>query len=481
MTASPRLLALSAPILLVDDDSSITAGLALLLKQGGYKTVAAATPAEALQRLDQTPTCALVLQDMNFTRSTTGAEGLELLRQIKARRPELPVILMTAWGSINLAVEGMKAGASDFVTKPWNNQQLLSTVETALGLAAVPVAAGGESPGREALDESFDFGPLVGEDPRLLRILQIIGRVAPTDASVLITGESGTGKELVAEAIHRNSRRRAGPFVKVNLGGISASLFDSEMFGHVKGAFTDARSDRQGRFALADGGSIFLDEIGELDAAGQVKLLRVLQDRTYEVLGSSQSRQVDVRVVSATNRNLADMVSRGLFREDLLYRLNLISMHLPPLRERAVDIGRLVRQFLGSLASVYRREHLDLSPAALRFLQAQSWPGNVRQLRHWVERAVLMNPDVATLDVGHLQTTADMESGGAGSAAASRGAGSTGDVLPAVGSMTMDEIERAMIEKALAHHQGNLSRVAESLGLSRAALYRRLEKYGISG
>ena len=400
-----------ATILVVDDDSSITASLALLLKQAGYRSLAAANPAEALERLAQTPECALVLQDMNFTRTTTGAEGLELLRQIRSQRPGLPVILMTAWGSIGLAVEGMKAGASDFVTKPWNNAQLLSAVETALGLAAAPPGSRAELPSREALDEAFDFGPLVGEDPRLRRVLQIIGRVAPTDASVLITGESGTGKELVAEALHRNSRRRGGPFVKVNLGGISPSLFDSEMFGHVKGAFTDARSDRQGRFALAHGGTIFLDEIGELDAAGQVKLLRVLQDRTYEVLGSSTTRQVDVRVVAATNRNLPDMVGRGLFREDLLYRLNLIAIHLPPLRERGGDIARLARQFLGTLASVYRRDRLELSPPALRFLEAQSWPGNIRQLKQFVERAVLISPDAQVLEVGHLQATAAMEAG----------------------------------------------------------------------
>ena len=427
---------------------------------------------------------------MNFTRTTTGAEGLELLRQIRSQRPGLPVILMTAWGSIGLAVQGMKAGASDFVTKPWNNAQLLSAVETALGLAAAPSGAGAELPSREALDEAFDFGPLVGEDPRLRRVLQIIGRVAPTDASVLITGESGTGKELVAEALHRNSRRRGGPFVKVNLGGISASLFDSEMFGHVKGAFTDARSDRQGRFALAHGGTIFLDEIGELDAAGQVKLLRVLQDRTYEVLGSSNTRQVDVRVVAATNRNLPDMVGRGLFREDLLYRLNLIAIHLPPLRERGGDIARLARQFLGTLASVYRRDRLELSPAALRFLEGQSWPGNIRQLKQFVERAVLISPDAEVLEVGHLQATAAMEAGADAATVAPVGRGCAdpaiessqpaGDNLPVVGSMTIDEIEKAMIEKALRHHQGNLSRVADSLGLSRAALYRRLERYGIA-
>jgi two-component system, NtrC family, response regulator len=460
-----------ATILVVDDDASITASLGLLLKQAGYRALPAASPAEALQRLAELPDLALVLQDMNFTRATSGTEGLELLRQIKGRWPALPVILMTAWGSIGLAVEGMKAGAADFVTKPWSNAQLLGAVEVALGLASTP--ADPALPGREALDEAFDFGGLVGEDARLRRVLQIIGRVAPTDASVLITGESGTGKELVAEALHRNSRRKQRPFVKVNLGGISASLFESEMFGHVKGAFTDARADRKGRFEMADGGTIFLDEIGELDGAAQVKLLRVLQDRTYEVLGSSTTRQVDVRVVSATNRNLAEMVGRGQFREDLLYRLNLIAIHLPPLRDRRGDVALLARRCLGTLASVYRRERLELSPAALRFLENQSWPGNVRQLKQWMERAVLMSPDQQVLEVAHLQATAAMET------AAETAQSPSSDSLPAVGSMTMDELERAMIEKSLRHHHGNVSRVAESLGLSRAALYRRLEKYGI--
>ena len=377
-----------ALILVVDDDASVRASLSLLLKQAGHRALAAAAPAEALEVVaSQAPQ--LVLQDMNFTRKTTGEEGLALLREIRARRPELPVVLMTAWGSIALAVEGMRAGASDFITKPWTNPQILQAIDTALGLAAAPTSEG-SLPGREELDAAFDFGNLVGEDPRLLRILRVVGRVAPTDASVLITGESGTGKELIAEAIHRNSRRKAGPFVKVNLGGISAPLFDSEMFGHVRGAFTDARQDRKGRFEVAGGGTIFLDEIGELDPAAQVKLLRVLQDRTFEVLGSSTSRTVDVRVVSATNRNLADMVARGQFREDLLYRLNLIALHLPPLRERSGDIPRLAGRFLQAVAQVHRRGDLTFSPAALAWLQAMAWPGNVRQLRQGIERAVLM-------------------------------------------------------------------------------------------
>jgi two-component system, NtrC family, response regulator len=451
-------------ILVVDDDSSVTASLGLLLRQAGYAVRTAAGPAEALA-VAEAPS--LVLQDMNFSRHTSGEEGLALLRGLKGRWPNVPVVLMTAWGSIPLAVEGMKAGAADFVTKPWTNAQLLQSVRTALGLAEARPAATGPAPSREALDERCDFGDLVGEDPRLLAVLEVVARIAPTDASVLITGESGTGKELVAEAIHRNSRRRGGPFVKVNLGGIATPLFESEMFGHVRGAFTDARADRKGRFELADGGTVFLDEIGEVEPAAQVKLLRVLQDRTYEVLGSSTTRTVDVRVVSATNRDLGEMVTRGQFREDLLYRLNLICVHLPALRERPGDVPRLVQRFLSTFAQAYGRESLALSPAAVRWLQAQPWPGNVRQLRQRIERAVLVSrSDV--LEPGDLEATAAME-GGAGPR----------DALPPVGSMTLDEIERAMIVKSLEHHGRNLTRVAESLGMSRPALYRRLEKYGI--
>jgi two-component system NtrC family response regulator len=455
-------------ILLVDDDPSVTASLALLLKQHGYATASAAGPAEAMAlavRLD----CALVIQDMNFSRQTTGEEGLGLLARLKAARPDLPVVLLTAWGSISLAVTGMKAGAADFVTKPWSNQQLLQSVATALGLAMSHDGAGEDSLlSREELDSRYDFGDVIGSDPRLLRILQLAGRVAVTDASVLITGESGTGKELVAEAIHRNSRRRSGPFVKVNLGGISSTLFESEMFGHVRGAFTDARADRRGRFEIAHGGTIFLDEIGDLDAGSQVKLLRVLQDRTYEVLGSSQPRTVDVRVISATNRTLADLVERGEFREDLLYRINLITLHLPPLRERPDDIPVLASRFVQTLSHSYGRDDLAVAPAALGWLRRQPWPGNVRQLRQWIERAALVCPH-ASLDAADFESIATMEP-----------RDSARDALPAVGSMTMEEIERAVIVKSMKHHGGNITRVAESLGLSRAALYRRFEKYGIS-
>ena len=459
----------TAPILIADDDDAVRASLALLLKQGGYRTHAVATPDAAIEWLAQHP-CALVLQDMNFSRRTSGDEGLELLRRIREAHPLLPVILITAWGSISLAVAGMRLGASDFVTKPWTNAALLQTVQTALRLAGTASGQDSTPLSREDLDASYDFDAIVTADARMLKLLQLVGRVAATDASVLITGESGTGKELVADALHRNSHRRKKPFVKVNLGGISASLFESEMFGHVRGAFTDARHDRQGRFDLADGGTIFLDEIGDLDASSQVKLLRVLQDRTYEVLGSSQQRTVDVRVVAATNRSLPDMVRRGEFREDLLYRINLIAVHLPALRERPGDIALLAQRFVQALAQHQGRESLTISPAAVKWLQGLPWPGNIRQLKQWIERAALVTPG-QVLDVDDFRATSEMEG-----ASARQGP----DPLPPVGSMTMEEIERAMILKSLRHHGGNVSRVADSLGVSRAALYRRLEKYGIS-
>ncbi|MBS1812538.1 MAG: sigma-54-dependent Fis family transcriptional regulator [Acidobacteria bacterium] len=452
-------------ILIVDDDPSVTTSISLLLRQSSYRTQTSSHPTAALSLINQ-QSFQLVILDMNFSRRTTGEEGIELLKQIKAAKPGLPVILLTAWGSIQLAVAGVRAGASDFITKPWTHQQLLQAVKTALELSAAH-STQTPNPTREKLDEQYNFKDLIGNDPKFLKLLEVIGRVAATDASVLITGESGTGKELIAEAIHRNSPRTNKAFIKVNLGGIPAQLFESEMFGHVKGAFTDARADRKGRFELADGGTIFLDEIGDLDASAQVKLLRVLQDRTYEVLGSSITRTVDIRVISATNRNLAEMVSSGHFREDLLYRLNLIAVHLPPLRERSSDIPLIANHFLTSMAKVYRRADLSISDGALKWLQSLPWPGNIRQLKHLIERTILVSGK-EVLEVDDFRLPMEMEA-----------SDSHKDSLPQVGSMTLDEIEKAMILKALKHHGGNISRVAEALGMSRAALYRRFEKYGI--
>jgi DNA-binding NtrC family response regulator len=456
-------------ILIVDDDHAVLHSLELLLKQAGFTTASAAEPQAALAHLDA-PDLELVLQDMNFSRQTTGEEGLELLSAIKTRRPEVPVILITAWGSIELAVRGMQSGAADFVTKPWQNEQVVQSVRTALNLVASGARDRPPCPTRDELDERYDFSGVLGRDPAFLQVLDIAGRVAATDASVLITGDSGTGKELVAAAIHRNSPRHDRPFVKVNLGGIAATLFESEMFGHVRGAFTDAKRDRTGRFAAADGGTILLDEIGEVDPRSQVKLLRVLQDRTYEAVGSSSTHRLDVRVISATNRDLRHAVANGTFREDLLYRINLIALHLPTLAERRLDILFLAGHFLARAATAFDRPDAphEIAPEARGWLEAQGWPGNVRQLEQFLARAVLV-ADGPVLDVATCERVIAMDT-----------ADTDRDVLPPVGKMTMDEVEKAMIEKSLRHHDGNISKAAESLGLSRAALYRRLEKYRIA-
>lgn len=452
-------------VLVVDDDSAVAASLVLLLRQAGYRPAAAATPDEARARLEAGGVD-LVLSDMNFTRATSGEEGLAFLASVRARHPGLPVVLLTAWGSIELAVRGMRAGAADFVTKPWAPEALLSTVATALALSDAGAPREGEAPTREQLDASAPaFSLLAGRDPKLLRLLSLAARVAPTDASVLVTGESGTGKELLAEAIHRASPRRDRAFVKVNLGGVPTTLFESEMFGHVKGAFTDARQDRAGRFAAAHGGSIFLDEVGELEPAAQVKLLRVLQDRTFEVLGTSVTRTVDVRVISATNRDLGEAVTRGAFREDLLYRLNLITLRLPPLRERPEDVPYLAERFLAELSARHGRE-VALARDGAEWLASRPWPGNVRQLKHLVERSVLLaGKDL--LGAAELAFVAGMDDG------------ARRDEAAPVPARTLDELEREAIARSLARHGGNLTRAAEELGLSRAALYRRLEKYGI--
>jgi DNA-binding NtrC family response regulator len=455
-------------ILIVDDDPSVTTSLGLLLKQHGRPSMAATSPEEALRLVAQHP-FDLVLQDMNFSRDTSGREGLDLLRRIREVRPELPVILITAWGSIALAVDGVKAGAADFVAKPWSNAHLLQSVETLLSLPGARHERGDRPPpAREELDRRYRLDGLVGRDPAFLRVLDLVGRVSATDASVLIVGASGTGKERIAEAIHRNSRRRQAAFVKVNLGGISSTLFESEMFGHVRGAFTDARADRKGRFAVADGGTIFLDEIGELDPSSQVKLLRVLQDRTYEVLGSSVTRSVDVRVVSATNRVLVEAVAAGAFREDLLYRLNLITVSLPSLAERASDIPILAEHLLDQARQRYGREPIALGDDAMAWLRRQPWPGNIRQLGQTLERAVLVSG-------GSRITAADLDTLNQLERSADRPA-----ALPRPGSMTLDELERAMIANCMRHYGGNVTRVADALGLSRAALYRRLQKHGLA-
>ncbi len=447
-------------ILLIDDDIAVRTSLSLLLGKEGFITGGASAPSEALDMIRvQMPE--LIIMDMNFSNETTGEDGLQLLRIIKTRYPNLPVILITGWGTIDLAVQGMKMGASDFIHKPWQNSHLLQSIRTILNLRELSK----ESLGRKKLDEKYDFKHIIGEDQAVMRVLETVGRVAPTDASVLILGESGTGKELIAEAIHQNSARAQKHFVKVNLGGISSSLFESEMFGHVRGAFTDARFDRTGRFEMANKGTIFLDEIGDLDLSNQVKLLRVLQDRSYEVLGSSRTKSTDVRVVCATNRNLEELVSRALFREDLLYRINLITLRLPALRERPGDIPLLIRHFLKNLSELYQRP-LSVSSEAMKWIQQLHLPGNIRQLKNLVERTVLVSPsdELQLLDF-QLQYQPGVKK--------------DKEQLPEVGSMTLEEMEVQMIKRAMEFHKGKPARAARALGLTRSSLYRRLEKYGI--
>lgn len=448
-------------ILIIDDDSAVRSSLSFMLKRAGYEAQTVPGPREAMDVV-RAEAPALILMDMNFTLSTTGEEGLTLLKQVKIFRPDVPVILMTAWGSIQLAVQGMQAGAFDFITKPWNNAALLQRIETALELTAVPKDAPKEQ------SETLNRSHIIGKSQGLMEVLNTVARIARTNASVLITGESGTGKELIAEAIHINSQRVKQPFVKVNLGGISQSLFESEMFGHKKGAFTDATTDRVGRFELANKGTIFLDEIGDLDPSCQVKLLRVLQDQTFEVLGDSRPRKTDIRVVSATNADLRKMVSERTFREDLFYRINLITVKLPSLRERREDIPLLARHFADRQAELNGLPRTEFSADALNFLSRLPYPGNIRELKNLVERTILVSGkptlDASDFDAQYLRPNEPVKASDASSLA----------------GMTLDEIERQTILQALDRHKGNLSQVAMTLGISRAALYRRLEKFNIT-
>ena len=368
-------------ILVIDDDSAIRTSLSFLLKRAKYDVQAVASPKEAMAVV-RAVSPELILMDMNFSLTTSGDEGITLLKQVKIFRPESPVILMTAWGSIDLAVKGMQAGAFDFITKPWNNAALMLRIETALELNNKQKAIAQEEEKKE--EAEFDRSHIIGKSKALMDVLATIKRICRTNASVLITGESGTGKELIAEAVHKNSPRGKKPFVKVNLGGISQSLFESEMFGHKKGAFTDASSDRIGRFELADKGTIFLDEIGDLDLSCQVKLLRVLQEQTFEVLGDSRPRKVDIRVVSATNADLRQMVQDHTFREDLFYRINLITVHLPALRERRDDIPLLVRHFADLQCKQNGLPKVDFTPEAMNYLKGLPYPGNIRELKNLV-------------------------------------------------------------------------------------------------
>ena len=453
-------------ILIIDDDFAVRTSLELLLKKADLDASSAASPEEAIKAVNE-DSFDLAIMDMNYSLETSGEEGLQLLKEIKIISPDLPVILITAWASIPLAVEGVKAGAIDFISKPWDNNNLLNSVNTALAISKDQRSGDISKPERKKLEKQYNINLLVGEDPQFLSVLETVCRISSTDASILITGESGTGKELIAEMAHLNSNRNDQPFIKVNLGGISSSLFESEMFGHKKGAFTDARHHRLGRFEMADKGSIFLDEIGDLSLGDQVKMLRVLQDRKFEPLGSSVTQAVDVRVISATNRNLEALVANGEFREDLFYRINLITVKLPALRERVEDIPLLANFFLNHFKTMYKKKDLEITRYAVNWLKNLSWPGNIRELKNLIERTVLVSRN-DSLDVDDFSKQYQ-----------SQAPKTDGSDIPPVGTKTLDDLEISMIKQALDHFDNNISKAAKSLGLSRGALYRRMEKYGL--
>ena len=455
-------------ILIIDDDSAIRTSLSFMLKHAKYEVQAVSSPKEAMAVVRSTAP-ELILMDMNFSLTTSGDEGITLLKQVKIFRPEVPVILMTAWGSIQLAVKGMQAGAFDFVTKPWHNAALMERIETALALSKKKKEKEEEEKEDKEIEtpkteSGFDRSHIIGKSKALMEVLETIKRISNTNASVLITGESGTGKELIAEAVHRNSPRAKNAFVKVNLGGISQSLFESEMFGHKKGAFTDATSDRVGRFTLADKGTIFLDEIGELDLACQVKLLRVLQEQRFEILGDSTTRTVNIRVVSATNADLPKMVQERTFREDLFYRINLITVHLPALRERREDIPLLVRHFADLQCKQNGLPAVDFTPDAMEYLQRLPYPGNIRELKNLVERTILVSGK-------EMLNAEDFKAQNPVTAEPATSVNLNG--------LTLDEMERQRILQALEQYDNNVSQAATALGLSRPALYRRMEKHNI--
>src|ERR1700741_94320 len=446
-------------VLLADDQPDIRDALRLLLKNEGYETQPAASPAEALVAIENREFDA-VLMDLNYTRDTTsGQEGLDLLSRIQIVDSSLPVVVMTAWSSVEVAVEAMRRGARDFLQKPWENARLLSILRTQIDLRqALRHASRLEAENRLLRAESRP--PLIAGSATMRPVLELIARVAPSDANVLITGEHGTGKEVVAQTLHALSARGSRPLVAVNTGAIPDGVFESELFGHVKGAFTDARTDRIGRFELADGGTIFLDEIGNVPLRQQAKLLRVLESGEIERVGSSRARRVNVRVLSATNTDLPAACAAGQFREDLLFRLNTVEVHVPALRERREDIALLGAHFLARYAARYRRPVQRFDPAALQAMMQYSWPGNVRELEHTTERAVLMSrtPEIQPADLSLSSPRAQTQN---------------------LEDLSLEAVEAVLVRKALQRFQGNVSQAAEALGLSRGALYRRMGKYGV--
>jgi DNA-binding NtrC family response regulator len=450
----------SAPcILIADDQPDVLEALRFLAKGEGYQTEAVQSPAAVLEAVESRDFDAAVM-DLNYTRDTTsGQEGLDLLTRIHNLDATLPVIVMTAWGSVELAVEAMRRGARDFIQKPWDNTRVSAILKTQIELGrALRMGQRLEAENRALRAERFP--QLVAQSAAMRPVLDVISRVGPSDANILVTGENGTGKGLVAQTLHSVSLRAQRPLVTVNTGGLAEGIFESELFGHVKGAFTDAKSDRVGRFEMADNGTLFLDEIANISQNLQAKLLRALETGEFERVGSSKPRRVDVRIFSATNADLGVEVSEGRFRQDLLFRLNTIEIRLPPLRDRREDISLLAAHFLRQHAERYRKHIKEFDESAVKALLAHGWPGNVRELDHAVERAVLMAE-------GEAVRAADL------------GLRSTRDGSPRMEEMSLEEVEALLIKKALARFHGNVSQAASALGLSRSALYRRLQRYSL--
>ena len=443
-------------LLIADDQPDVIEALRLLLKSEGYLIDTAKSPNSVMKAVEQRD-YALAIVDLNYTRDTTsGQEGLDLLARLQTADPTLPVVVMTAWASVEVAVEAMRRGAKDFITKPWDNPRLISIVKNQVDLASAVRAF-------QRLEQENQLlrgkgGPtLIAQSAAMRPVLDVIARVGPSDANILLTGENGTGKGVVAQSLHAVSARAGKPFISVNMGGLPEGVFESELFGHVRGAFTDAKTDRAGRFELADGGTLFLDEIGNIPLSQQAKILRVLETGELERVGSSRTYRVNVRLISATNADLQAEVAAGRFRQDLLFRLNTIPLHLPPLRERREDIPMLAQHFLKSHVEHYRKQVTGFEDAAIESMKDYAWPGNVRELDHAVERGVLMAQGkvVRALDLGL----------------------NAGQAAPRLEDMSLEEVEAFLIRKTLARCDGNARKAAEQLGLSRSAFYRRLERY----
>jgi DNA-binding NtrC family response regulator len=449
-------------ILMIDDDEDVLLAAKMLLKKQGHHVIIEKNP-KKIPFLLNNDTYDVILLDMNFSKDiTSGKEGFYWLEQILAHDPSSVVIMITAFGDVEMAVRALKAGATDFILKPWQNEKLIATISTAIRLKQSYKEVDKLKKAKEMLEEQISrpFAEIIGQSKAIQDVFQLIDKVAKTDANVLILGENGTGKELIARAIHQRSLRKDNSFVSVDMGAITETLFESELFGHKKGAFTDAREDRPGRFELANDGTLFLDEIGNLSMALQSKLLSALQSRQVTRVGANQALAVDIRLICATNMPLHKMVQEGTFRQDLLYRINTVEVQVPPLADRVEDIPMLAQHYLNYYAKKYHKPVSTIAPEALDKLKRYAWPGNIRELQHAIERAVIMTDLTSLQDSDFLLSRAL----------------STG---PANNTLNLDEVEKTAIVKALNMHNGNISKAADELGLTRASLYRRMEKYGI--